>query len=188
MFSLKSLFRTNPDTETARALYAETIHAARRAEFYTEMNVPDTTEGRFEILALMAFLVLRRLKSEPAAKDVAQAYFDVMFDDIDSNLREMGVGDISVGKKVKKLAESFYGRIKAYEDALEAGDDTQLCQALTRHPYRKTAPLAAHVDRLARQVRAEDRHLATLDTAALLAENISFADIVPAQDIQTGQG
>jgi cytochrome b pre-mRNA-processing protein 3 len=177
VFSLRSLFGTTPETETARTLYAETIHAARRTAFYREMDVPDTAEGRFELLALMAFLVLRRLKTEAAAKDVSQAYFDVMFDDIDSNLRELGVGDISVGKKVKKLAESFYGRIKAYEEALAAADDDLLCQALLRFPYRNTEPAMSKVRCLAAQVRAEAAHLAPQDTATMLSGDIRFAPI-----------
>ena len=181
MFSLRSLFRTPPETETAQTLYAATIHAARRPEFYTVLEVPDTPEGRFEILALTAFLVLRRLKGEAAAKDVSQAYFDVMFDDIDSNLRELGVGDISVGKKVKKLAESFYGRIKAYEEALavatDSVEDDPLVQALERYPYRGTRPENAHVATLAAHVRAADAHLAAQDTARLLDGQVTFAPV-----------
>ncbi len=180
LFSLMSLFKKNPDVETAHALYADTILAARRTELFTEMGVPDTPEGRFEMLALMAFLVLRRLKSDDAARDVAQAYFDVMFEDIDSNLRELGVGDISVGKKVKRLAESFYGRIKAYEEALAAGDNGELCRTLARHPYRNTEPAEHNLERLARQIRAEDAHLAAQSMSALLDGKISFCTIQPA--------
>ncbi len=179
MFSLKSLFRPNPDMETARALYGETILAARRHEFFTDMGVPDTPEGRFELLSVMAFLVLRRLKTESAAKGVAQAFFDVMFDDIDSNLRELGVGDISVGKKVKKLAESFYGRIKAYEEALAAEGNETLCRALAHFPYRNTAPAAETIARLAVHIRAEDAHLAEQDAGDLLGARIHFAKIAP---------
>lgn len=181
MFSLKSLFGRKPELKTAHALYAETIHAARRPAIFTEMGVPDTPEGRFEILALMAFLVLRRLKTEHAARDVSQAYFDIMFEDIDSNLRELGVGDISVGKKVKKLAQSFYGRIKAYEDAL-AGDEAALEAALRKHPYRNMEPMDAHVTRLAKHVRHEDTCLAQQPLQALLAGEIAFADIDTAEE------
>ncbi|MBO6520633.1 MAG: hypothetical protein JJ900_08185 [Rhodospirillales bacterium] len=177
MFSLKSLFGQKPETEIARSLYAETIQAARRPAFYTGMSVPDSPEGRFEMLALMAFLVLRRLKSEASAKDVAQAYFDVMFDDIDSNLRELGVGDISVGKKVKKLAESFYGRIRAYEDALAAPGEQALQDALSRYPYRGTEPATGSVECLARHIRREDAALAALAAETLLAGEIRFAAI-----------
>lgn len=182
MFSLKSLFKSNPDTDTARILYGETIHAARRHDFFSAMGVPDTPEGRFEILSLMAFLVLRRLKTEPEAKDVSQAFFDVMFDDIDANLRELGVGDISVGKKVKKLAESFYGRIKAYEEALAVEGNDQLCHALTRYPYRNTDPVHGNITRLAAHVRTEDAHLAAQGTEDLLSAKISFAAIAPAHE------
>lgn len=176
MFSLKSLFGLKPELESAHSLYAETIHAARRPAIYTEMGVPDTPEGRFETLALMAFLVLRRLKTEEKARNVSQAYFDIMFEDIDSNLRELGVGDISVGKKVKKLAQSFYGRIKAYEEAL-TGDDEALEAALRKHPYRNMEPMDAHVSRLARHVRREDAYLAQQPVQALLVGEIAFADI-----------
>jgi len=176
VFSLKSLFGRKPELESAHSLYAETIHAARRPAIYTEMGVPDTPEGRFETLALMAFLVLRRLKTEEKARNVSQAYFDIMFEDIDSNLRELGVGDISVGKKVKKLAQSFYGRIKAYEEAL-TGDDEALEAALRKHPYRNMEPMDAHVSRLARHVRREDAYLAQQPVQALLVGEIAFADI-----------
>ena len=184
MFSLRSLFRTPPETQTAQTLYAATIHAARRPDFYTVLGVPDTPEGRFEILALMAFLLLRRLKSEDAAKDVSQAYFDVMFDDIDSNLRELGVGDISVGKKVKKLAESFYGRIKAYEEALAAPADDMLGHALTRYPYRGAEPAQAHITTLSAYVRDADADLAAQDVARLLDGHVTFAPI----DVPTEEG
>lgn len=181
VFSLKSLFGRKPELERAHALYTATIHAARRPAIYTEMGVPDTPEGRFEILALMAFLVLRRLKTEEQARGVSQAYFDIMFEDIDSNLRELGVGDISVGKKVKKLAQSFYGRIKAYEEAL-AGDDAQLEAALRKHPYRNMEPMDAHVSRLAGHVRREDAYLAQQPVQTLLVGEIAFAPIDTVQE------
>ena len=182
MFSLKSLFGHPPETGPARALYAATIHAARRPEMFTDMALPDTPEGRFEALALMAFLVLKRLKSEPTAKRISQAYFDVMFDDVDSNLRELGVGDMSVGKKVKKLAESFYGRIRTYDAALAAPDDGLLIEALRRYPYRGAEPTAAHVERLARQVRRDDAALAAQPADKLLAGDIAFAAIAAAEE------
>ncbi len=182
MFSLKSLFGQPPETEAARALYAATVHAARRPEIFTEMALPDTPEGRFEALALMAFLVLKRLKSEPTAKRISQVYFDIMFDDIDSNLRELGVGDMSVGKKVKKLAESFYGRIRTYDAALAAPDDGLLIEALRRYPYRGTEPPSDHVQRLARQMRHDDAVLATQTADKLLAGSIAFAAIDTAEE------
>ena len=103
--------------------------------------------------------------------------FDIMFEDIDSNLRELGVGDISVGKKVKRLAESFYGRIKAYEEALAANDNNELCRTLARHPYRNMEPAELNLERLARQIRDEDAHLAAQDMAALLSGKITFCSI-----------
>ncbi|MDA0997247.1 MAG: ubiquinol-cytochrome C chaperone [Proteobacteria bacterium] len=114
MFNLQRVFRRNPDLIPARALYEATIRASRNPYFFITWGVEDTPEGRFEMLAVHAFLALRRLKAIPAA-NLAQTYFDLMFADIDDNLRELGVGDMAVGRKVKKLAAGFYGRLAAYE-------------------------------------------------------------------------
>jgi len=180
VFSFSSIFKNSDETELAHTLYAETILAARRPLFFNAGGVPDTTEGRFEMIALTAFLVLQRLKKIDGTNDLSQKYFDVMFSDIDSNLREMGVGDLSVGKKVKKLAESFYGRIKAYEAGLEADNNDQLTAALMRNVYRNTDVTQETGAKLATYVRHEAEHLARLDDKNFLDGTITFADPGPA--------
>lgn len=174
VFSLRKLFRQSPEVEIARALYATTILAARRSEFYLRLEVPDTAEGRFEMLAICAFLVLHRLKHIEDAKDLSQAYFDVMFDDIDANLRELGVGDLSVGKKVKKLAESFYGRIKAFETGLAEENDTHLRETLLRTLFRDSTPSSEAVRSIAAYMRAEAENLNQQENTSLLTGNVSF--------------
>lgn len=133
---LRSLLdRGNRRDPTARRLYEAAVAQARRPAFYTEMGVPDTLDGRFELIALHVYLVLRRLKAEDAdAKDLSQAVFDAMFADMDSSLREMGAGDIGVGPRVKRMAQGFYGRIAAYDAGL-AGSDGELAEALRRNLY-----------------------------------------------------
>ncbi len=174
VFSLRSILKPNAETELARALYAETILAARRTVFFNEGGVPDTPEGRFEMVALTAFLVLQRLKQIEGAQSLSQKYFDVMFDDIDSNLRELGVGDLSVGKKVKKLAESFYGRIKAYESGLNATGNEILCAALTRNVFRHTETAPEIVAKMAAYMRDEAEALSEQDDKSIQQGTISF--------------
>ena len=184
MISLRSLFGTPPDVATARELYATSMHAARQPVFFTYWGVPDTPEGRFEMLVLTAFLTLRRLKEIDGADALSQAYFDVMFEDIDHNLRELGVGDINVGKKVKKLAESFYGRIKAYDSALNEGDDSALKAALARYPFREVSPEDTILDDAATYVRRQSAYLADQADDRLLAGEIAFAALA---DLLSGE-
>ncbi len=133
------LTRRRAEKDAAARLYGDVVRQARRPEFFTHCGVPDTAEGRFEMIALHAFLVLHRLKRDRGSGTalttaLAQGVFDAMFTDMDRNLREMGTGDLGVGRRVKALAQSFYGRISAYEAGLE-GDDDVLSGALKRNLY-----------------------------------------------------
>lgn len=120
---------------SAEALYAAAVERARSAEFYTAGGVPDTLDGRFELIALHAYFVLRRLREDPERTgDLAQSLFDAMFEDMDRCLREMGAGDLGVGRRVKFMASSFLGRVKAYDRGLE-GDEETLRSALCRNLY-----------------------------------------------------
>lgn len=121
----------------AVALYRQIVTQARQPVFYRDHAVPDTLDGRFDMIVLHAFLVMRRLKqiAGPEAQKVSQDLFDLLFADMDSNLREIGVGDLGVGKRVKKMAQAFYGRVEAYEAGLGAIDPVVLEQALARNLY-----------------------------------------------------
>lgn len=176
MFSLRSIFKNSAETELAHTLYAETILAARRPLFFNAGGVPDTAEGRFEMIALIAFLVLQRLKKIEGTNELSQKYFDVMFNDLDSNLRELGVGDLSVGKKIKKLAESFYGRIKAYESGLEADDNVTLTASLMRNVYRHTDVSPEIGAKLSVYVHDEATNLNDQSDQAFLDGKINFTD------------
>src|SRR5436309_3467908 len=107
---MRSLFRRNPLKQTAERAYGGVVAQARRPEFFALCGVPDTLDGRFELICLHAFLYLHRLKPESApAGEFGQMFFDAMFADFDRSLRELGTGDLSVGREVKKMAQSFYG-------------------------------------------------------------------------------
>lgn len=134
----KTLFRKDPALEAGRALYSAAVEQARSPALYARLGAPDTVEGRFEMVALHVWLVMRRLRGDAAAKKVSQCLFDAMFQNLDDSLRELGVGDLQVGKKIRKLAENFYGRIGAYEEAMkEDAAENELAKALSRNIFEQ---------------------------------------------------
>lgn len=162
----KALFRKDPAVDAARALYAAAVEQARTPALYAGFAVPDTVEGRFEQVALHVYLIMRRLKGEAGTKNVNQHLMDVMFQNMDDSLRELGVGDLVVGKKIRKLAENFYGRIGAYEQALkqDAGPGA-LAKALARNVYADEA--APQAEALAAYVRSAAESLAAQPAARI---------------------
>lgn len=165
--------RRNSYRDAAERAYARVVAQARRPEFFTGFDVPDTLDGRFELVCLHAFLYLHRLKGEAGAAGVSQEFFDMMFADFDRSLREIGTGDLSVGRQVNRMAEAFYGRIHAYEDGL-AGDDPALEAALTRNLYGTAPASADRVTGMAAYVRREAAQLGAQPAAALIAGEMVF--------------
>jgi cytochrome b pre-mRNA-processing protein 3 len=123
--------RNEANTDAARLLEA-VVEASRRPGFYGPGRASDTLEGRFELLTLHAALVLTRLVA-PETKPLAQAFTDILFRHIDSGLREAGVGDLAVPKRMRRLAGDFYGRVNAYAGAIKAGDAAALAAAVERN-------------------------------------------------------
>ncbi|MDE2515572.1 MAG: ubiquinol-cytochrome C chaperone family protein [Rhodospirillales bacterium] len=162
------------------ALYAAAVAAARRPVFYTGFAVADTLDGRFDLVGLHAFLAIERLRAaEPPGPDLAQAVFDAMFADMDVTLREIGVGDLSVGKKMRTMWEAFHGRAQAYGAALRAADPVAaLSEALARNVWRSAAPADAAASgcavALARYVLTAAEALAAQPIAALCRGEIVF--------------
>lgn len=160
----------------AAKLYAQILRQARQPYFYAKLRVPDTFGGRFDLLMLHAYLLFRRLRGESeAGRDLAQAVFDTMFDDLDRTLREMGVGDLSIGRKIKGMSEAFYGRLKAYEDSFALGPEA-LGQALSRNVFGTDA-VAPEALRLAQYAADSAEILKGLDLNAFYEGNIGFAAI-----------
>jgi len=116
---LHRLFKPRPAKAAGEALYAAAARQARSPAFYAVMGVPDTREGRFELYSLHVILLLDRLKGEgPQADETAQILIETYIRGLDDAFRELGVGDTAVAKRVKKLAEAFYGRAKAWQEAM----------------------------------------------------------------------
>jgi cytochrome b pre-mRNA-processing protein 3 len=144
----------------ADALYGQIVAAARQPVFYSDWSVPDTPLGRFEMLSLHMFLFQHRLRGEAGtSREIAQVLTDDFFTDLDHSLRELGIGDAGVPKRMKKLARMFYGRTKAYADALEAGDRAALAAALARN-VRPESSEWPEADALAAYVMEADSALA----------------------------
>ena len=158
-----------------REAYRRIVVQARQPAFYASLGVPDTTGGRFDMIVLHAFLLLERLRGEKDDKTAqfAQDLLDELFMDMDDNLREMGVSDVAVGKKVRKMAENFFGRVNAYREALDGGDEEKLKDAFNRNIFdEKAAPDA--LEALADYARETLVHLITQDAAALRKGLVSF--------------
>ena len=170
-------FRRDRVGAAAECAYHRVVAQARRAEFFVAGGVPDTLDGRFELISLHAFLYLHRLKCEqPRAAPLGQRFFDAMFADFDRSLREIGTGDLSVGREIKRMAEAFYGRIAAYERGL-AADDSVLQPALARNLFGTVpATPAAQLEGMADYVRREAARLSRQEAAELLAGRVTFGD------------
>ncbi len=129
------LWRSRKDEARVLPIYSGIVAQARQPVFYAGLGVPDTLEGRYDMLMLHAWLYMRRLNGEDEpAREIARKVIDLMFDDMDTSLREMGVGDLSVPKKIKKMAQAFYGRASAYDTALDEGGDA-LAEAVRRNVF-----------------------------------------------------
>lgn len=134
---LDRLFRPRAAQAAGKALYAALVERARDPALYLDLRVPDTVEGRFELYTAYLFLLMERLKGQGSvAKETSESLFETYVSALDHGLREMGVGDLSVGKKMRRLAEHFFGRLKSYETAVaELPDQAPLSALLGRTVY-----------------------------------------------------
>jgi len=142
MSFFKRFFGSNQYNDPiAWGLYGAAVDQARAPVFYRELGVPDTQDGRFEMISIHVVLLLRRLKNEVGENtELAQNIFDAMFSDMDRCLRELGAGDIGVAPRVKKMARAFYGRISAYDTAMDpAREPGTLRAAIRRNVYGTVA-------------------------------------------------
>lgn len=169
-----SLFRKTKLTEPVYAVYNAIVAQSRREIFYAEWGVADTLTGRFDMISLHTALVFRRLRSTDEGKAFAQNVFDCFFKDMDRSLREMGVGDLSVGKRIEKMGSLFYGLLSNLSEILDAGDRARLVSFLSRNLYGGGTHPA--VDRFADYILACDEILATQPVDALVAGKVTFGD------------
>lgn len=159
----------------AAKLYVGVVEQARQPFFYLKLGVPDTPDGRFDLIALHAALLLRRLRRERERTEaLSQAVFDLMFADMDQNLREMGVGDLAVGKRIKAMAQGFYGRLAAYDVGLAAPGHDVLADALARNVYRHRGPGEGDPAGLAAYMRRQAETLEAQPVETLMAGAVAF--------------
>jgi cytochrome b pre-mRNA-processing protein 3 len=155
------MFAGRPAVTAGRRLYLAAVEQARTPGFYTRWGVPDTADGRFELYSLHVILLLHRLKDGgEAAAETAQGLFDAYVKSLDDAMREAGVGDLSVGKKVRRLGEAFMGRLKSYDAAFATlPDRTELEALIARTVYdgevARAGPLAAYADAAVSRLFAE---------------------------------
>jgi cytochrome b pre-mRNA-processing protein 3 len=169
-----SVFRRNPLQNAAELAYRRIVDQARQPGFFSANGVPDTLDGRFELICLHAFLLLHRLKREaPPAAQLGQRLFDTMFADFDRSLREMGTGDLSVGREVKRMAQAFLGRIDAYERGL-SDDNGALKPALARNLFGTVTADEALLEAMADYIRREAAQLRQQQIAELLTGRVAF--------------
>ncbi|SHL71919.1 ubiquinol-cytochrome C chaperone family protein [Roseibium suaedae] len=181
---LFGLFRRK--TRTAEhEVYCAIVAQARQPEFYTSFGVPDTLDGRFDMIVAHAVLLFSRLRGQDKeTSEFSQYVFDLFFSDLDATLREQGVADQRVPKKIKTMGEAFYGRADVYVPALEQGDALALCEAISRNIFPdEDAPAGARG--LADYMLAAHAALKDQDLKAILSAQIRFPD---AADFAPGPG
>lgn len=168
---LDRLFRPRPAKAAGGELYLKAAAQARQPALYLAMRTPDTREGRFELYTLHVVLVIQRLKGQgEQAAETSQGVFDAYVQGLDDAFRELGVGDLSVGKKVKKLGQAFYGRLRAYDTAFAALPCRKELEAVIARTIGEDADTAALADYV---LTARD-HLAAQPLDQLLTGDVTW--------------
>jgi cytochrome b pre-mRNA-processing protein 3 len=171
MFLFKK--RDSRRRQTIERLYGAIVAQARQPAFYEAFGVPDTVEGRFDLLVLHLHLVNDRLTQEgEAGVALGQELLDRFFEDMDASLREIGIGDLAVPKKIRSMAEAYLGRSASYAEAISKGDAEALAAAVARNilggsDVSAAMPLARYAIEAARRLRAQN-------VEQLSAANIEF--------------
>jgi len=169
------MFKKSANDELAHRLYVEIVKQARQPGFYTELGVPDTPDGRFDMVLVHAYLLFRRMKdNHDQTNELSQAVFDLMFADMDQNLREMGLGDIGVSHRIKGMIKAFYGRVTVYDEGVAEDGDRRLKEALKRNLYRKSEPTDDQVSRMARYIYEGIDTLSAQKNTEILIGRVQF--------------
>ena len=173
------LFGKDERKIAAQSLYRALVEASRNPDLYQKYGVPDTVDGRFDMLIAHAIIVFKRLRSEgDAGKDFSQLVFDIMFDDMDAALRELGTGDMSVGKRIREMGEAFYGRAAAYDPVIDANDASGFADILHRNLFPSDDGVGGSSDPVPQSV---------LDLAAYFIQTFKTLESTDAQLIFDGQ-
>lgn len=165
------LFRSGPDPrEAMRPLWRRVVEIARLPQWYTHGGVADTMSGRFDVLTLVTALVVLRMERDPELQRRSALLTELLVADLDGQLRQSGVGDVVVGKRIGRLMGAFGGRLEAYRTALAMEGDAALIDAVSRNV---TLNEGAEPALVAREMRLIESKLAALDSPTLLAGEIA---------------
>lgn len=190
---LRKLLRHFRPDARADVLYVQIVAQARQPGFYRDLGVPDTADGRFDMIVLHVVLVIRRLRQQSTpGRELAQGVFDAFFADMDRNLREMGTSDMSVPKRVRAMAEAFYGRAAVYDAAIDAASMEGLQAALERNLYADraggpdsdTAAIAAMAD----YVLESGRRLSETSGSDVMAAKLDWPPVPDGTSASAGDG
>ena len=173
---ISHLFRRSARSGTISTLYGMIVAQARLPCFYQDYGVADTVNGRFDLIILHLTLVLDRLAAEQELRELGQGLFDHFCRDMDDNLREMGVGDLSVPKEMRRIGDAFYGRSRAYLAALTPYKPQELADVVARNVYGAPLPQEAAPHRLAAYMRQAHHDLAVQGATALGRGELRFPD------------
>ena len=172
--------KKNGNRRIVKKQYATLTKAARHPYLYEALDVPDTVMGRFEMLSAMLILYFRRTRtSATSGQEIAQEIVDAFFEDVDHSIRELGVGDVGVPKRMKKFAGMFYGRLESYAAALDAGDRAGLALALRRNIYPEAGEGAPSMEGLAGYFSAAERAMAMVGEDEIEAGALTVAEPGP---------
>lgn len=175
---LKRLFSGSPTREAALALYAAAVLQARKPAFYERFHVPDSVDGRFDMVVVHVWLLLERLRAMgEVCQGLQMTLQEALFADMDRSLREMGVGDLAVGRHVKDMAGAWFGRLQAYDRALESNDPGHFAEALVRNVWRGAAPEPAIVGAMVEYVLQQHAHLGEQDGMVLCEGHVDFRGV-----------
>jgi cytochrome b pre-mRNA-processing protein 3 len=172
-YMIFNLFRKNTATEPVLAVYSAIVAQSRQPVFYADWLVPDTVTGRFDMISLHMALLFRRLRGETGSqKDFSQAVFDLFFQDMDRSLREMGVGDLGVPKRIQKMGNIFFGLLAALNEPMDRNDLPALEAVLSRNIFDNSS--GDHVRALAEYLMSQDRALAIKPAKNIEQGHVAF--------------
>lgn len=170
--------RKKSNTAIVTRQYDELTDAARQVAFYQDMNVPDTVLGRFDMISIHMMLYLRAVKDKgEAIEGLAQEIVDAFFEDIDHSIRELGIGDAGVPKRMKKLASMFYGRVNSYGNAIDNQDSDELCAALVRNLYPENKDTKLEMNTLSNYIISTDAELHNITHDTMLQGQLKITRI-----------
>lgn len=172
------LFKGADDTGPVGQLYKEIVAQARSPYFYKENNVTDDVDGRFDMITIHIFLTLDRMRKDPKLKKLSQKLVNLMISDMDRSLREMGVGDLGVGRRVQEMGKALYGRLEMYDYAMIESDSSEkLASAIMRNLYRSDEAVDQNAKNVSGYVLAQCDDLEKVDSNRILKGHIDFTKV-----------